>query len=134
MKREGRSFNALPVLLTASTECAMTVLDTNIVAIVLPSEARDLGASFAEVEGVISTYVPCFAALLLPAGTIADRFGRRKGRLCHRKKEGLMNVTAIRVEEIDQRIIAHDLEVVGNDDRPGAAHREPDGRTTQCSA
>jgi MFS family permease len=27
---------------------------------------------------VVSTYVLCFAALLLPAGSIADRFGRRK--------------------------------------------------------
>jgi MFS family permease len=56
----------------------MTVLDTNVVAVVLPTIARDLGASFAEVEWVVSTYVLCFAALLLPAGSIADRFGRRK--------------------------------------------------------
>jgi EmrB/QacA subfamily drug resistance transporter len=80
--REGRSFNALSVLLSASTGCAMTVLDTNIVAIVLPSIARDLGASFDDVEWVISTYVLCFASLLLPAGSIADRFGRRKVFLC----------------------------------------------------
>src|SRR5260221_5436690 len=76
--REGRSLNALAVLLTASAGCAMTVLDTNVVAVVLPTIARDLGASFAEVEWVVSTYVLCFAALLLPAGSIADRFGRRK--------------------------------------------------------
>ena len=56
----------------------MTVLDTNVVAVVLPTIARDLGASFADVEWVVSTYVLCFAALLLPAGSIADRFGRRK--------------------------------------------------------
>lgn len=55
----------------------MTVLDTNVVAIVLPTIARDFGASFADVEWVISTYVLCFASLLLPAGAIADRFGRR---------------------------------------------------------
>jgi MFS family permease len=30
---------------------------------------------------VVSTYVLCFAALLLPAGSIADRFGRRKAFL-----------------------------------------------------
>ena len=45
----------------------MTVLDTNVVAVVLPTIARDLGASFAEVQWVVSTYVLCFAALLLPA-------------------------------------------------------------------
>src|SRR5258708_37672645 len=70
-----------PILLTASLGCAMTVLDTNIVAVVLPTIARDLGASFADVEWVVSTYVLCFAALLLPAGSIADRFGRRKAFL-----------------------------------------------------
>lgn len=66
------------VLLIASAGCAMTVLDTNVVAIVLPAIARDFGASFADIEWVISAYVLCFAALLLPAGTIADRYGRRR--------------------------------------------------------
>lgn len=56
----------------------MTVLDTNVVAIVLPTVARDFKASFADVEWVISTYVLCFASLLLPAGAIADRFGRKR--------------------------------------------------------
>jgi EmrB/QacA subfamily drug resistance transporter len=70
--------NPLFVLLTASAGCTLTVLDTNIVAIVLPAIARDLGASFADVEWVISTYVLCFASLLLPAGAIADRFGRQR--------------------------------------------------------
>ena len=70
------------VLLTASMGCTLTVLDTNIVAIVLPTVARNLGASFADIEWVISTYVLCFASLLLPAGAITDRFGRRKVFLC----------------------------------------------------
>lgn len=73
-----RTLNPGLVLLTASTGCAMTVLDTNIVAIVLPTIARDLKASFADVEWVVSTYVLCFAALLLPAGAVADRYGRRR--------------------------------------------------------
>ncbi len=73
-----RAVSPLFVLLTASMGCAMTVLDTNIVAIVLPTIARDLKASFADVEWVVSTYVLCFAALLLPAGAVADRFGRRR--------------------------------------------------------
>jgi EmrB/QacA subfamily drug resistance transporter len=70
--------SALPTLLVASTGCAMTVLDTNIVAIVLPNIARDLNASFAQIEWVISAYVLCFASLLLPAGAIADRYGRKR--------------------------------------------------------
>jgi hypothetical protein len=35
----------------------MTVLDTNVVGIVLPTIARDLGVSFADIECVISTYM-----------------------------------------------------------------------------
>jgi EmrB/QacA subfamily drug resistance transporter len=66
------------LLLTASVGCAMTVLDTNVVGIVLPTIARDLNASFADIEWVISAYVLCFASLLLPAGSIADRFGRKR--------------------------------------------------------
>jgi hypothetical protein len=44
------------VLLVGSIGCAMTVLDANITAVVLPTIARDLGPSFADVEWVISTY------------------------------------------------------------------------------
>lgn len=73
-----RTVNPIFVLLTASTGCALTVFDTNVVAIVLPTIAREFEASFAEIEWVISTYVLCFAALLLPAGAIADRYGRRR--------------------------------------------------------
>ncbi|WP_239482965.1 MFS transporter [Paraburkholderia sp. C35] len=56
----------------------MTVLDTTVVGIVLPTIARDLNASFADIEWVISAYVLCFAALLLPAGSLADRYGRKR--------------------------------------------------------
>lgn len=66
------------LLLTASTGCAMTVLDTNVVGVVLPTIARQLGASFSDIEWVIGAYVLCFAALLLPAGAMADRFGRKR--------------------------------------------------------
>ncbi|MFC3943389.1 MFS transporter [Pseudomonas gingeri NCPPB 3146 = LMG 5327] len=65
-------------LLTASGVCSLIVLDTNIVAVTLPSIARDLVANFADIEWVVSAYMLAFAALLLPAGSIADRFGRKK--------------------------------------------------------
>ncbi|MFJ3486056.1 MFS transporter [Pseudomonas sp. NPDC090202] len=65
-------------LLTASGVCALMVLDTNVVAVTLPSIARDLGAGFADIEWVVSAYMLAFAALLLPAGSLADRFGRKK--------------------------------------------------------
>lgn len=77
-----QSAGSLALLLTASTGCAMTVLDTNVVGVVLPTISAQLHASFAQVQWVIGAYVLCFAALLLPAGSIADRFGRRRVFLC----------------------------------------------------
>ena len=70
--------SSTPLLLTASLGCAVTVLDTNLVGIVLPTIARDLAATFADIEWVVSAYLLCFAALLLPAGAIADRIGRKR--------------------------------------------------------
>ncbi len=70
------------ILLTGSLGCAMTVLDTNVVGIILPTVARELGASFSEIEWMVSSYVLCFAALLLPAGATADRFGRKRVLAC----------------------------------------------------
>src|ERR1700761_7474109 len=72
--REG----GMALLLTASFGCAITVLDANVVGVILPTVSRDLHASFAEVEWVISAYVLCFASLLMPAGAVADRFGRKR--------------------------------------------------------
>ena len=54
------------------------MLDTNIVAVSLPSIARDLQGGFTDIEWVVSAYILPFAALLMPAGALSDRFGRRR--------------------------------------------------------
>ena len=66
------------VLLCVSGVSFMIMLDSNIVAVSLPSIARDLNATFADIEWVVSAYVLTFAALLMPSGALADRFGRRR--------------------------------------------------------
>src|SRR6266851_315176 len=69
------------VLLTASLVSSLIMLDSNIVAVSLPSIARSLGATFTEIEWVVSAYVLTFAALLLAAGSYADRHGRKLATL-----------------------------------------------------
>jgi len=56
----------------------MIVLDTNVVAVSLPSIARSFHVGFADVEWVVSAYMVAFASCLLAAGGLADRFGRKK--------------------------------------------------------
>ena len=69
-------------LFLCSAVCALIMLDTNVVAVSLPAIARSLDASFVDVEWVVSAYMLAFASFLLPAGSIADRLGRRRVMLC----------------------------------------------------
>ena len=69
-------------LYICSAVCALIMLDTNVVAVSLPAIARSLDASFVDVEWVVSAYMLAFASFLLPAGSIADRLGRRRVMLC----------------------------------------------------
>lgn len=66
------------LLLCVSVPSFMISLDSNIVAVSLASIASSLHADFAAIEWVISAYTLAFATLLMPAGALADRFGRKK--------------------------------------------------------
>jgi EmrB/QacA subfamily drug resistance transporter len=66
------------IMLCVSIPSFMINLDGNIIAVSLSSIARSLHADFAAVEWVISAYTLTFAAMLMPAGTLADRFGRKR--------------------------------------------------------
>src|ERR1700739_3060327 len=70
--------HAVYVLICTSAPSFMIQLDANIVSVSLPAIARSLGASFAGIEWVVTAYMLSFASLLLPAGALADRFGRKK--------------------------------------------------------
>src|ERR1700722_20145467 len=66
------------VLLCVSVPTFMIGIDSNIVAVSLPSIAHSLRADFSTIEWVISAYTLTFASLLLPAGALADRYGRKQ--------------------------------------------------------
>jgi EmrB/QacA subfamily drug resistance transporter len=66
------------LLLCVSVPSFMINLDANIVAVSLSSIGKSLHADFAAIEWVISAYTLAFATLVMPAGTLADRFGRKR--------------------------------------------------------
>ena len=45
--------------------------------VALPAIARDIGATQTQLQWIVDAYALSFAALLLPAGAIGDRFGRK---------------------------------------------------------
>src|ERR1700742_2735309 len=69
---------ALLVLICTSAPSFMLQLDANIVSVSLPAIAHSLNASFTGIEWVITAYMLSFASLLMPAGALADRFGRKR--------------------------------------------------------
>lgn len=67
------------VLLITSVGLFMASLDLFIVNIAFPDMARDFeGASLPDLSWVLNAYAIVFAALLVPAGRIADRVGRKR--------------------------------------------------------
>ena len=66
------------LLLCVSIPSFMINLDANIVAVSLPMMSRSLHADFSAIEWIISSYTLPFACLVLPAGALADRYGRKR--------------------------------------------------------
>jgi EmrB/QacA subfamily drug resistance transporter len=64
-------------LLVVCVGTFMLLLDITIVNVALPTIAKDLKASFSDIQWVIDAYALTLASLLLTAGTLADRLGRR---------------------------------------------------------
>lgn len=54
------------------------MVDNTVLTIALPTMGRDLGASTTDLQWVTGAYSLVFGSLLLTAGSIADRFGRRR--------------------------------------------------------
>ncbi|WP_329122013.1 MFS transporter [Streptomyces sp. NBC_01465] len=52
--------------------------DTTILNVALPTMADQLGATTGQQQWMADSYIVVFAALMLPAGLLGDRFGRRK--------------------------------------------------------
>src|SRR5947208_12115571 len=64
-------------LLVVCVGTFMLLLDITIVNVALPKIASDLKAGFSDIQWVIDAYALTLASVLLTAGTLADRLGRR---------------------------------------------------------
>jgi len=65
-------------LLLASVATFMLLLDVTVVNVALPEIQRDLGADLSSLQWVVDAYALMLAALLLTAGSLGDRLGRRR--------------------------------------------------------
>ena len=68
-----------PVILVALLLAAFAInLDTTIVNVALPTLVRDLHASNSQLQWVVDAFNLLFAASVLAAGSLSDRFGRKR--------------------------------------------------------
>ena len=70
-----RRWQALAVL---ALSLLVVSLDNTILNVALPTIREDLDASSSDLQWIVDSYLLVFAGLLLAAGTIGDRFGRRR--------------------------------------------------------
>ena len=72
----------------------MDMIDVTIVNVALPSIQRDLHASATQLEWVVSGYMLAFAATLIIAGNLGDKFGRKRVFLAGAALFGLASLAA----------------------------------------
>jgi EmrB/QacA subfamily drug resistance transporter len=73
-----RSAQGRGVLLATILASGMAFLDGTVVNVALPVIGRSLGAGLPELQWTLDAYLLTLTALLLPAGAVADRIGRRR--------------------------------------------------------
>src|SRR5947207_4889966 len=67
-----------PLILASLLLAAFAInLDTTIVNVALPTLVRELHASTSQLEWIVDAYSLAFAALVLAAGNLSDRVGRK---------------------------------------------------------
>src|SRR5579872_767744 len=65
------------ILLVLCLSLLVVVIDNTILNTALPTLARVLHAGTSSLQWITDAYTLCFAALLIPAGALGDRFGRK---------------------------------------------------------
>ncbi|NJP27916.1 MFS transporter [Microbispora sp. SCL1-1] len=69
-------------------------MDATVLNVALPTLAADLHASTGDLQWIVDAYLIPFAALMLPAGALGDRFGRRRLLLAGLAAFGIASVIA----------------------------------------
>ncbi|MBA2888677.1 MFS transporter [Nonomuraea soli] len=89
------------------------VIDGTVLNLAIPSLGRELGASTSDVQWILDAYVLAMAGLLLTAGSLSDRFGRRLMLVIGLTVFGLASVVAVMSTEPWMLILARALMGVG---------------------
>ncbi|WP_344481937.1 MFS transporter [Nonomuraea monospora] len=66
------------ILVVLCLSTAVLVIDNMVLNVAIPPLAAELGASAQDIQWIMESYLLVFAGLLLTAGSLSDRYGRRR--------------------------------------------------------
>lgn len=89
------------------------IMDNTILNVALPTLAKDLHATGSDLQWIVDSYVLVFAGLLLSAGALGDRFGRRGALSAGLVTFAAGSVFAMHVDSASMLIAARSLMGVG---------------------
>src|SRR4051795_13362496 len=89
------------------------VIDNTVLNVAIPSLIRDIHASSSDIQWIIDAYILVFAGLLLTAGSLSDRHGRRRGLIIGLTVFGGASILATLCQTPGQLIAVRGLMGVG---------------------
>ncbi|MER5424786.1 MFS transporter [Streptosporangium roseum] len=101
------------ILVVLCLSTLVLVIDNMVLTVAIPPLAADLGASAQDTQWILESYVLVFAGLLLTAGSLSDRYGRRRVMIIGLVVFGVASLAAAYAGDPVQLIAAHALMGVG---------------------
>jgi EmrB/QacA subfamily drug resistance transporter len=101
------------LLLTTIVGSGMAFLDSTIINVALPRIGEELGASVADLQWILNGYMLSLAALILIAGSLGDRYGRRRLFMIGVVWFGVASVLCGLAQSTGQLVLARVLQGVG---------------------
>jgi EmrB/QacA subfamily drug resistance transporter len=91
----------------------VTTVDNTILNVALPSIVKDLGANGSDLQWIVDAYVLVFAGLLLTAGSLGDRLGRKGALTFGLIAFGCFSVLASRASSPTELVVFRGLMGIG---------------------
>jgi EmrB/QacA subfamily drug resistance transporter len=101
------------ILVVLCLSLLVLVVDNTVLNLAIPSLMRDLSATPADVQWMIDAYILVFAGLLLTAGSLSDRHGRRRALIIGLVVFGTASLLATMAQNPWQLIAARALMGIG---------------------
>ncbi|GGT32221.1 MFS transporter [Nonomuraea spiralis] len=101
------------ILVVLCLSTLVLVVDNMVLTVAIPPLAADLGADAQDIQWILDSYILIFAALLLTAGSLSDRYGRRRVMVIGLALFGAASLLAAYAGDPAQLVLARSVMGVG---------------------